>query len=340
MALNKIRNSVARLAMALALALGGAIAPASLPAQQLYTGSAGVVAQEVDQMYLKALRFLARTQAPEGNWPDEPFNTAPALTSLALISILAHGDDPNFGPYSKTVHQGLNFILKSMDPATGYIGPSMYNHGFSTLALAEAYGAVNDPRLGVALEKAVRLIVRAQADNSLHAWRYSPDSRDADTTVSGSQMVALLAARNAGIPVPEQAIQNGLNFFISCQTPDGGIGYVSPNAPNATRTAIACVVFALAKEKNASTFKTAFQFLKTAPQDVQYPQYSLYYVSQAYFHGSPELWQNWNRENIRSLRATQTADGNWDSQFGPTFGTAGSLLSLALNYRYLPVYER
>ncbi len=79
----------------------------------------------------------------------------------------------------------------------------MYNHGFSTLALAEAYGAVDDPRLGPALQKAVRLIVSAQEANSLHAWRYSPDAKDADTTVSGAQMVALFAARNAGIPVPE-----------------------------------------------------------------------------------------------------------------------------------------
>jgi hypothetical protein len=306
----------------------------------LYTGSAGVIAQEVDQMYLKGLRYLVRTQGPEGNWPDEPYNTGPAITALAVVSILAHGDDPNYGPYSKTVHQGLKYLLKNRDPVTGYIGPSMYNHGFATLALAEAYGAVNEPELGVALERAVRLIIRSQTENTLHAWRYSPESRDADTTVSGAEMVALLAARNAGIAVPEQAIQNGLNFYRSCQTPDGGIGYVSPSAPNATRTAIACVVFALAKEKRSPAFQSAFQYLKSAPADVQYPQYTLYYASQAYFHGSPELWQSWNRENIRSLRGSQMAEGSWESQFGGTFGTAGSLLSLALNYRYLPIYER
>jgi hypothetical protein len=267
-------------------------------------------------------------------------NGEPAITALAVISLLAHGDDPNFGPYSATIHRGLDYVLKHADPSTGYIGSSMYNHGFSTLALAESYGAVDDPRLGPALQKAVRLIVSAQEDNNLHAWRYSPDARDADTTVSGAQMVALFAARNAGIPVPQQAIQNGLNFFLSCQTPEGGFGYISPVSPNATRTAIGCVVLALAKEKNSAAFKAAFNFLKTSAQDAQYPQYFLYYASQAYFHGSPELWQNWNRENIASLRATQAAEGNWDGQLGPTFATAGSLLSLALNYRYLPIYER
>jgi hypothetical protein len=185
------------------------------PAQQLYTGSAGVVATEVDKMYVRGLQYLVRTQTAEGNWPDAPPNGEPAVTSLAVISLLAHGDDPNFGPYSATIHRALDFVLKHSDAATGMIGTTMYHHGFSTLALAESYGAVDEPRLGPALQKAVRLIVSAQEENNLHAWRYSPDSKDADTTVSGAQMVALFAARNAGIPVPEHVIQNGLSFFLS-----------------------------------------------------------------------------------------------------------------------------
>ena len=334
MALKKRRSKGQLLGLTLALAA------AAGQAQQLYTGSAGIVASEVDKMYVHGLQFLVRTQLPEGNWADAPYGGEAAVTSLAVISLLAHGDDPNFGPYSTTIHKGLDYVLKHSDPATGYIGPTMYNHGFSTLALAESYGAVDDPRLGPALQKAVRLIVGAQEENNLHAWRYSPESKDADTTVSGAQMVALFAARNAGIAVPEDIIQNGLKFFVSCQTPDGGIGYISPIAPNATRTAIGCVVLALAKEKNSPAFKSAFNYLKTARPDAQYPQYFLYYVSQAYFHGSPELWQNWNKENIASLRGSQGGDGNWDGQLGATFATAGSLLSLALNYRYLPIYER
>jgi hypothetical protein len=317
-----------------------ALAAPAATAQRLYSGSAGLVAGEVDKMYLRGLQYLARTQTAEGNWPDESPSTEAAITSLAIVSLLAHGDDPNFGPYSVTIHHGLEFILKRADAATGYIGPTMYNHGFSTLALAEAYGAVDDPRLGPALQKAVRLIVTAQEENNLHAWRYAPDAKDADTTVSGAQMVALFAARNAGIPVPEKVIQNGLKFFRSCQTAEGGFGYISPTAPNATRTAIGCVVLALAKEKESPAFKEAFAFLRTTRPDAQYPHYYLYYVSQAYFHGSPELWQNWNLQNIATLRERQNPEGNWDGQLGPTFATAGSLLSLALNYRYLPIYER
>ena len=227
MALNNPKIKAHRL---LWLLLAASLAPVPLRAQQMYTGSAALVAEEVDRMYVKAMQFLVRTQSPQGNWPDEPRGDEAALNGLAVISLLAHGDDPNFGPYSATLHRALDFILKGMDSKTGYIGSSMYNHGFATLALAESYGAVDDPRLGPALQKAVRLIVNAQKLNSRHAWRYSPESQDADTTVSGAQMVALLAARNAGMAVPEEAIQNGLKFFLSCQTPEGGFGYRSRRA--------------------------------------------------------------------------------------------------------------
>jgi hypothetical protein len=135
--------------------------------------------------------------------------------------MLAHGDEPNFGIYSEPIKKGLDYILKQMSKETGYIGRSMYNHGFGTLALAEAYGAVDDPRLGPALDKAVRLIINSQEKNSLgRVALFAGKFADADTTVSGAQMVALFAARNAGIAVKEEAIQKGLRFFRAL--PDGG----------------------------------------------------------------------------------------------------------------------
>jgi hypothetical protein len=216
----------------------------------------------------------------------------------------------------------------------------MYNHGFGTLALAEAYGALTDPRLGRALEQAVKLILDSQAQNPLGAWRYTPQSKDADTTVSGAQMIALFAARNAGIEVPEEAMQKGLKFFRQSQTPEGGFSYTPGTSPNAARTAIGCLVLALAKERNTAAFDKALTFLQKAPGDTMYQQYYLYYAAQAFFHASPEAWAKWNAGNVKSLTATQSAEGGWEGPFGVTFSTSASLLSLALNYRYLPIYER
>ena len=99
------------------------------------------------------------------------------------------------------------------------MGQSMYHHGFAMLGLAEAYGAVDErnlwpdgkgPRsIGQALELAVRAAVTSQKKNSLGGWRYSPDANDADTSVSGAVLVGLLAARNAGIEVPDAVDRQG-----------------------------------------------------------------------------------------------------------------------------------
>ena len=308
--------------------------------QELFQGAGDINPNEVDRVYIKGMQYLAKSQVSEGRWNEMPYGAEPAVVGLAVVAMLAHGDDPNNGQYALQIKRGLDYILKQMNQTTGYIGRSMYNHGFATLALAEAYGHVLDERLGPALEKAVRLITTSQARNPLSGWRYSPESVDADTTVSGAQMVALFAARNAGIAVPEDAIQKGLGFFLKCQTPEGGFGYTSATSPNGARTAIGCLVLALAKEKKSKSFESALAFLKTAPGDASYQQYFLYYAAQAYFHASPELWNEWNRKNIKTLASTQNDDGSWDGQFGPTFSSAASLLSHALNYRYLPIYER
>jgi squalene cyclase len=308
--------------------------------QQLFTDQIDLAATEVDRIYVKGLQYLTASQTERGNWGDRPYGMEPGVVGLTLVSILAHGDDPNHGPYALTIERGIDFILGEQNSETGYIGRTMYNHGFATLALGEAYGAVTDDRIGPALESAIELILTSQANNPNNAWRYSPESTDADTTVSGAQMVALFAARNAGLSVPQEAIEKGVAYFQSCQSTDGGFGYTSSSGPNGPRTAIGCLVLALAKKKETAQFQSAFNFLKKASKSSSYYHYFLYYGSQAFFHASPEDWNAWNRENIQELKQSQNPDGSWDGQFGSTFSTATSLLSLALNYRFLPIYER
>ena len=58
------------------------------------------------------------------------------------------------------------------------------------------------------------------------------------------------------------------------------------------------------------------------------------------FQADVRRWAEWNRTNIASLGKSQQANGSWNDQNGTLFGTSAALLSLALNYRYLPIYER
>ncbi|PTY01342.1 squalene--hopene cyclase [Verrucomicrobia bacterium LW23] len=331
-------RSLCLLAAVIALVL--AIAAPALAQQDLFVRRGDPISPELEEMYTRGLAYLARTQSENGSWPQN-MGQEPAVVGFAILAFLAHGEDPNSGPYAKVIQRGLDYILSAQNSSTGYIGSSMYNHGFCTLVLAEAYGVVEDPRLGEALKRAVDLILYAQSVNPQGGWRYSPEARDADTTVSGAQLVALYAARNAGFAVPEEAVQKGIEYLKRCQDADGGIGYTSAGGGNGPRTAIAALVFALDKKQKSREARSATQFLRTRPEnDTSYLQYYLYYAAQALYQNSNEGWKEWNAANIKTLRESQTNDGSWDGSFGPVFGTSCSLLSLALNYGFLPIYER
>ena len=313
-----------------------------LGGQDLFEQSNDSLVQEIDGTYRKGLEFLAENQEEIGCWTDNSYGSQPGVVGIAILAFLARGDDPEFGPYRWHVKRAMNFLLKQQNQETGYIGSSMYNHGFATLALAEFYGVTNDLRIGPALQKATNLIVSSQKTNPKGAWRYSPDSKDADSTVTGAQLVALFASRNAGIDVPEDAFDKGKKFLLSCQDARGGFGYTGNSGANLPRTAIGSLILALAKERDSEAFKLAIDYLRENARygDQGHKFYSLYYTSQAMFHSSPSDWNKWNFQNVKQLQSTQREDGSWKGNYGATFATSAALLSMALNYRYLPIYER
>ena len=59
-----------------------------------------------------------------------------------------------------------------------------------------------------------------------------------------------------------------------------------------------------------------------------------------HFQGDIIAWEKWNKLLVRQLKESQLPDGSFRGQFGPSISTSLSLLSLALNYRFLPIYER
>jgi hypothetical protein len=316
-----------------------AAAPTSTTDFQVYRGTQ--VPPEVERIYEKGLKFLVSAQNADGSFPGQ-YGTEPGVVGFAVMSMLAHGDDPNHGPYAKTIKRAIDYILKNQAD-TGYIGSSMYNHGFACLALAESYGALQDDRIGPALKKAVELILSSQDKNKFKAWRYSPDSSDADSTVSGACFVALIAARNAGLKIPDKNIDGALQFYTDCQSPSGDIGYLprSGNQGGAT-TAIGVAVYAYARKRDVPTFVKALKTMKANDDGggSSYPFYMEYYAAQAYFQGDFKAWQAWNDKQISRLVETQNDDGSWEGGLGPGTSTALGLLSIALNYRYLPIYER
>ncbi|MEI6178842.1 MAG: prenyltransferase/squalene oxidase repeat-containing protein [Verrucomicrobiota bacterium] len=300
------------------------------------------VPPQAELIYEKGLQFLSKTQTEKGNWNDS-VGSEPGVVGLCVAAFLAHGEDPVNGPYAKTIHKGIDFIISQQNEKNGYIGSSMYNHAFATKALAESYGVVDNPKIAPALKKAVDLILSSQKRNTqFGAWRYTPDSRDADTTVTGCQMVTLFAARNAGIAVPDEAIRLGLKYLNGNRDSNGSYGYTSSAGGKPTLTAIGMLCLALNKERDSKGYKASLEYLKKNIdyRERFYPYYYEYYMSQALFHADEATWKEWNVRNIRYLGTIQSSDGSFPGNQGTSFNTAGALLSLALNYRYLPIYEK
>lgn len=300
-----------------------------------------IIPPQAETIYNNGLTYLSTHQNDDGSWDDNTGNE-PGVVGLCVAAFLAHGEDPNSGPYAAVIHKGISFILSEQDEKNGYIGNNMYNHAFATKALAESYGVVDVPGIDHALKKAVDLILSAQQRNKYGAWRYDPDSSDADSTVTGCQLVSLFAAKNAGIPIPEEALHKGLLYLNKNRSSNGAYGYISSAGGKPTLAAIGSLCLSLAKKQDDSGFRKTTEYLKNNLdfRDRHYPYYFEYYMSQALFHADLEAWQDWNTRNIRYLAVIQSPDGSFPGPQGQSFNTAGALLSLALNYRYLPIYEK
>ena len=314
------------------------------------------VPRDVREMYDRGLQYLGNSQGPDGSWTGG--EQGPGVTGLGLMVFLASGEDPNFGVYSNHVRKALRNIIQSQDANTGYLGNSMYHHGFGMLGLAEAYGAVDERNLwpegtakgqrsiGQALELAVRAAITSQKKNQFGGWRYSPDSNDADTSVSGSVLVGLLAARNAGIEVPDEVIDKAINYYKSCTSNSGQVSYsggLGGFDESLARISIATLVYSIARRKDLPQYKATLGYLKgRLEQSAQggWVEYTRYYEAQALFQGDVEAWDKWNKLLVRQLKQLQGADGSFRGHFGGPLSTAMSCLALALNYRFLPIYER
>lgn len=320
------------------------------------------VPSEVRTIYQRGIEYLANSQRQDGSWVsgNSHGDEASGIAGLAVMAFLSTGEDPNFGRYARNLRNAIRFIIRKQNASTGYYGGNMYVHGFAMLAMSEAYGAVDDEMLwageaqspnsrtiGESLELAINLAVTAQEKNPSKGWRYSPNDNSADTSVVGAVLMGLLAARNAGMAVPDKSIDGALEYMKSMtSTADGTVGYSGLGGLGGSdaRTAIACLVFSIGKrtewEERAATRQYLIDKLDTGT-GAGWAEYDRYYKAQALFQADYESWQKWNQSTIQTLRAMQQADGQiGNSPHGAAYSTSMALLALALNYRFLPIYER
>jgi hypothetical protein len=275
------------------------------------------------------------------------------------MAFLSAGHVPGEGPYGETVEKGIRAVLKAQH-ANGLIaaegGHEMYHHGICTLMLAEVAGMTEGPladEVRKKLEKAVAVILKGQRSGGVHrgGWRYTVHGYDSDISVTGWQVMALRAAKNLGCDVPPEAIDRAIEYMKRCQdSASGGFRYFpgGPLTVPCTGTSILGLeICGKDQHRSPEVLKAAGYLLKNPPQWGQtHFFYSVYYCSQATFQLGGQYWNSYREQLHKVLFANMSDSGGWygrDSEgriYGPNYCTAMGVLALAVEYRFLPIYQR
>ena len=341
-------GGLAVMVCALALLPSEVRADAESPTLTKYRG-------RVDRAVDRALAFLSRTQNPNGSYPGTHSKTN-GVVGLVGMAFLSKGYRPAVGPYSTSIRRCIDYVLSTRqsrgDP--GWLGSRghgrMYSHAISTLFLSEVSGMVGPERqkkIDALLPKALKCILDAQNVRKppQHAggWRYGLGDSDSDLSVSGWNIMALRSARLNGAPVPADAIKKAIKYVDSCRS-GNGFRYAPGSSPTPPMTAVGLLCRELAGHHADDVNRKAGDYLldmmgkKVAGQ--AYPEYFMYYASQGMFQLGGKYWDQFGVWMYERLLPRQQTDGSWIESYGKSYPTAMYVLSLAVSYRQLPIYQR
>ena len=325
--------------------------------------------ERVDEAIGRALGYLRTQQKNDGSITDS--GNAHAMTALSVMALSAVGNqatDPT--PEGETLRKALDYLLANeRQRDNGYFGGDgsrMYGHGIVTLTMAElldmGVSPEQDARIRQRLRKGVDLILWAQDrkernnEREFGGWRYEPDSRDSDLSVTIWQLMALRAAKNAGLDVPREAIEKAVQYLRKCYKADtkgkervgGACGYQPGNNQSYAAGAAGLLALQVCGLYESDEVQGSADWLKAKKLewDGRYFLYGTYYYAQGMYQKGGEYATHARREVEAILLAKQKDDGSWRAQHGEehnagsVYGTSMAVLSLCVKYHYLPIYQR
>jgi hypothetical protein len=302
----------------------------------------------------RGLAYLAERQVTTGplagTWPSFEGRNA-GVCAFAAMAFLAAGNLPQGGAYSSEVNRTIDYVISctgpdgliSRDSAT--IKP-MYEHAMGTVLLAEVYGMAENPGIRDKLKSAVSLIVNTQ--NRRGGWRYQPRIADADISVTVMQLLALRAAQNVGISVPQQTIDRAIQYVEACAAPTGSGGFLyqpgDRQGSSFGRTAAGTFSLLVTGNYESDLVRGGIEYLKSHVEaDDPYFFYGRYYAAMSMYQFEDQAgWNRWFpiiRDQLLEMQDPHT--GLWHSHVaGDIYGTSMALLVLTVPYRILPIYQR
>lgn len=322
---------------------------------------------------LKALRWLKKEQLPDGSWKGEKVNAPPAMTSLALLAFLAHGETPSSSPeFGQTVKNAIDWLISNQEPNGHFKGKDSndYSQPIAAYALCEASVMIPHPSIKDAAVKAINEIIKGQHPSGGFNYNLNLDNRD-DSSYMAWCCQALKAAKMAelynDVPALDSAIKKAIMGFKSNADPYGGFGYTSKGKTGLSGAGTLCLQ--LLGNPKASEVTQTIKFLETCTFSFATPDqqpygggsqvYYWYYITQAKFHHSPETFNAWNKlfstelckqqivekNAIKDMKGNLVDIGHWVSPSkgehtgGLVQDTALCTLMLEVYYRYLPSFK-
>ena len=328
----------------------------------------------VEKAVARGIDYLISQQQTNGAIVVAGQPHANALTGLSIMALTAAGHRPTDDtPAGRSLRKALDFILdpKRQNAANlpGYFGSedgsNMYGHGIVTLMFAEMVGMGVDARQDEIIrdrcQKAIDLIVRSQKvkkDNNFKGgWRYNPNSTDADLSITVWQVMALRAAKNAGLTVPKDAIQEAVAYLLrsyySARDPAGQIrdpksafAYTPGAGPSYAMAAAGLLALQVCGEYDAIELNGTVDWLhqrKPKNASAEYFYYGTYYFAQGLYQRGGTIATE-ARQLVESLLlAEQKEKGQWQgpgNESSPVYATAMAILSLSVRHHFMPIYQR
>lgn len=334
---------------------------------------AGGLGKRTEYAVLKALNWLRDHQYPNGSWGP---HYEGAMTGLALLAFLAHGETTSSPEYGNAVRSGLKYLLSlQKDGIFSAGGPHWnstmvterimsYEHAIGTYAISEAYGLTQIPFLKYSMEDAVQVILDGQ--HAAGSWDYGYElgpEANIDTSLSGWHIQALKAAsaagaQNRGLKSAIESSMRGLKATMVEGEP-GMFTYgtrIREEESDIAMTGVAVLCMQLtghvldaeAREGIRNLSDIDFRWTKTDPEAPgidkrhvgSWPFYAWYYLTQARFHQGGRTWIQWNRQFAPTLCDYQNPDGSWCPAPNSSEARYGPVYCTALPCLMLEVYYR
>jgi hypothetical protein len=315
---------------------------------------------------MRSLRWLKVNQSENGSWKGAP----QAMTSLALLTYMAHGETPDSEEFGETVQKAIKYLV-----ANGKKSAERYQCEIVAYAMSEAYGLTKIPAVKDVAEYNLNRVIKGQ--NPTGGWDYTLKGNEIrnDTSVDGWAIQALKAAKMAGLHHPDfhkawsMAIKG---IQANANKESGKIGYTSPNSGSAGLTGAGVLALQFLGAAKTPECKKGIQYLKGLglmgweEADKNWmgtqPIYYWYYITQAIFQEDAERggqwWKQWNvtmqknlvKNQLREKEAYAYNDKNFDigHWISPNpdlkssyvvMRTTMCTLMLEVYYRYLPTFK-